>query len=232
MALLKKSINTRPNLSDNAPNMFLNCCEFIPNLPKLKTLGEYPNGVPEGLIVHYTAGNQNQSPQSAMDNALRNGHCYFYIDAAGIIYQQFDLNRYGSHAGESLCPITGRKNVSKFYAGVEIACAGKLSPNEDAYYTWFGKKIPNDQVREFKGSDTQRSIGFYQKFTIPQEQALFKLSLAFIKLFGISSEFIMGHDEIAVGRKHDPAGSLSCSMGEFRNELRKKVISSSDFGLG
>lgn len=237
MALLKKIapnfFNTRANPSENAPNMFLNCCEFIPNLPKLKTLGEYPDGVPEGLIVHYTAGNQQQSAQSAIDNALRNGHCYFYIDAAGTIYQQFDLNRYGSHAGESICPETGRKNVSKYYAGVEIACAGKLTFTDGEYYTWFGKKVPKDQVRNFNGSGWQQSAGFYQKFTIPQEQALFKLSLALIKLFNISPSCILGHDEVAQGRKQDPAGSLSCTMEDFRKELKKKITSSLvDFDLG
>lgn len=236
MALLKnissKFFNNRPDLSDNAPNMFLNCCEFLPDLPKLKVQGTYPNGVPEGLIVHYTAGNQLQDPKSALDNALRNNYCFFFIDAKGIIYQQFDLNMWGKHAGESLCPVTGRKNVSKYYAGVEIACAGKLAQNENNFVTWFGKEISKDQVREYIGNEAQPASGYYQKFTLQQEQALFKLSMAFIKIFGITPEYILGHDEVSQGRKNDPSGSLSCTMAEFRNELRNKIISSADLGLG
>lgn len=232
---IKESIKSiflkdRKNLSSNAPELFLNCCEFLPELRKLPTKGVYKNGVPEGLIIHYTAGNRDQSPYSALQSAYAQGFCYFFIDAKGTIYQQFDLNKWGQHAGLSTCPVTNRKNVSKLYAGVEIACAGKLIQNEDKYFTWFGKRVLNDDVREFDGSDTQFGKGFYQKFTIPQEQALLTLCLSFIKIFGISPEFILGHDEVAQFRKEDPGGSLSCSMSEFRNILRNKIkVSSQDF---
>lgn len=223
-------INDRKDLSSNAPNLFLNCCEFLPDLPKMPIKGSYANGVPEGLIIHYTAGNKDQLPNAAIQNAIAQKHCYFFIDAKGTIYQQFDLDKWGSHAGESMCPITGRYNVSRFYAGVEVACAGKLNFDNDRYSTWFGKPVPLEDVRSFNGSDTQPIRGDFQKFNVAQEQALFTLSLAFMKLFGISAEFIMGHDEVAPYRKSDPGGSLCCSMGEFRNILRSKFTSFSDLG--
>jgi N-acetylmuramoyl-L-alanine amidase len=233
MALLKSVkeyfIKDRKDLSANAPDMFLNCCEFIPELPKLKSKGQYPAGVPQGLIIHYTAGNRDQSAHSAIQSAFQQNHSYFFIDAKGTIYQQFDLNKWGSHAGESFCPVTERKNISKYYVGVEVACAGKLNFTNGAYYTWFGKMVSPHEVRYFDGNETQIHKGHYQKFTIPQEQALMTLSLALIKIFGISIELIMGHDEVSPMRKSDPAGSLSCSMSEFRNILRSKVSSNSVF---
>lgn len=221
-------VNDRKDLSSNAPNLFLNCCEFIPDLPKMPTKGSYPRGVPDGLIIHYTAGNRDQSAHAAIQNAIAQKHCYFFIDAQGKIYQQFDLDRWGAHAGESRCPVTNRINVSRFYAGVEVACAGKLNYDGDRYTTWFGKTIPLEETRKFEGSYTQPFKGVYQKFTLEQETALLTLSLAFMKLFGISEQFILGHDEIAPYRKSDPGGSLSCTMSHFRNILKERINSFSD----
>lgn len=230
MALFK-IFKDRSNLSDNAPQMFLDICEFIPDLPKLKTKGEYPKGVPEGIVIHYTAGNQNQSAESALKFAYDQGYTYFFIDAKGIIYQQFDLNRWGNHAGESICPVTGIKNLSKYCVGIEVACSGKLDKREDGYYTWFGKKIPSIETRFFKGSETQRLQGYYQIFKEPQENALFTLCKTLCKIFNIDPSLIYGHDEISIGRKNDPAGSLSMTMPEWRNKIRNAIYPLKDFGL-
>ena len=183
---------------------------FLKDLPKMKTLGEYASGYPEGAIIHYTAGRQDQSGIMAVQNALTAEHCYFFIDSFGMVYQQFDLNRWGSHAGLSRCPFTGRNGVSKYYVGIEIACSGKLINGK----TWYGQKIPDHKIRQTKE-------GQFEKYTPEQEESLFDLSLWLCEN-GANPDLFLGHNEVT-DRKQDPGGSLSMSMEEFRERLGVRI---------
>lgn len=203
-----------------SPDVFINQAIFLPELNPMQARGVYPKGYPEGLIIHYTAGSQNQSAYSAIDLANKNGHQYFFIDKDGTLYQQFDLKNWGYHAGKSICPITKRENVSRFYAGVEIACPGLLEFKQNKFYTWYNQEIPKDKTRYFGGTITQRIGGSFHTFTPEQENTLFSLCIMFCEQFDISPQFILGHDEVSPGRKADPGGSLSMSMDEFRDKLR------------
>lgn len=179
---------------------------YLRDLPRLRTNGEYKNGFPEGAIIHYTAGRQDQSGIAAMQHALENNFCYFFINESGMIYQQFDINRWGSHAGLSKCPVTKRSNVSKYYVGIEIACAGKLSKGK----SWFGQKIPEHRIREVNGIQ-------YEAYTPEQEESLYDLCM-WLCINGANPELFFGHNEVTP-RKEDPGGSLSTSMDTFRLAL-------------
>ena len=212
---------------------------------KMKTRGRYKNGYPKGAVVHFTAGRSRPKPyggtrnassaeqqaQWSIKSAVDNGSfAYFLIDADGNVYQQFPLNEWGYHAGTSSWKgLSG--NVSDELVGIEVMCAGKL---EDAgngkYKAWFTTTSKGDALfdeREVRHAPTDRhniKRGVYHKYTEFQEQALTELLLWLEKngqgIFKI--DYVLGHDEVAPGRKSDPGASLSMSMPEYRQVLKRK----------
>lgn len=183
---------------------------FLKDLPKLKTNGIYKTDFPEGAIIHYTAGRQNQSGMMAIQHAIDSNFCYFFINESGMVYQQFDLNRWGAHAGLSKCPVTQRSNVSKYYVGIEVACAGLLNKGK----TWYNLKVPEHKIRIHDEKE-------YEMFTPEQEDSLFDLCV-WLCLGGSNPDLFFGHNEVT-NRKIDPVGSLSMSTEEFRIRLKEQT---------
>lgn len=186
--------------------------------------GKYSKGFPEGIIVHFTAGWQNGKAKPTIAYANSRGHRYFFIDEAGQVWQQFCLSGYGQHAGESQCPVTGRTSVSKYYVGIEVACAGKLSDMDGdggIDDTWFKQmNIPPENRRTGVINDRwQKANGTYQKFTEAQETALKHLCVWLCEN-GCNSDLIFSHEEVAPGRKNDVGLALSVTMENFRKMIK------------
>jgi len=204
----------RPNKEISKPKLFYPEAQFIPHLPHMPTMGEYKKKFPEGVVIHYTAGDIGQSGESAVKQAIENGYSYFFIDRWGYVYQQFDLHRWGYHAGISQCPITKRTSVSRHYVGIEIACSGLLSDSK----TWFGKRVAPVNVR--KADHRYLVSGEFEKFENVQERALIELCLWLCQK-GANPDYIFGHQEVSPGRKSDPGASLSMPMKDFRETIKK-----------
>ena len=123
----------------------------IESMPLMHEAGKYAKGFPEGIIVHFTAGWQNSKAADTISYANQNGYRFFFIDEEGQVWQQFCLSGWGSHAGKSKCPVTGRESVSRYYVGIEVACAGKLEDKDgdgDRDDTWFKQmNITHDKIR-------------------------------------------------------------------------------------
>lgn len=199
----------------------------IESLPLMKRGGTYSKQFPEGAIVHFTAGWQSQKPKDAISAAVKAGHRYFFIDETGQVWQQFDLSGYGAHAGESICPATKRTTVSKYYVGIEVACAGSLSDvDKDGQIddTWFKQlNLPSKTVNagHYIGK-FQNVKGVFQKFNELQEASLIEL-LIWLCEMGMNPDLIWGHDEVAPKRKNDPGLSLSLKMDDFRILIKGKL---------
>jgi len=191
--------------------------KHFPELPLMARGGTYKNKFPEGVIVHFTAGWQSQKPKDAINFANKNGHRYFFLDQSGTVYQQFDLSGYGPHAGESLCPVTKRSSVAKYYVGIEIACGGKLTNGK----TWYGKEVLLENQRKgIINNKWQKSSGVYEKFTPEQEDSLIELCIWLCKT-GCDPDLIFSHEEVSPGRKDDVGLALSITMDEFRDRVKK-----------
>ena len=212
---------------------------------KMKTRGYYSQGHPEGAIVHFTAGRSRSKAEGGkrnlpthldmgilgVKNAVTEGsYAYFIIDRSGNVFQNFPLNRWGYHAGESKCPVTGRKSVSNYYVGIEVQGAGMLTRvDDDRYRAWFTNTANGDhyfyksknEVQYFKKRDNIQE-GNYHLFSHEQKKSLVDLLLWLEEngngIFNI--EKVFGHDEVAPSRKNDPGGSLGMSMPEFRRMLK------------
>jgi N-acetyl-anhydromuramyl-L-alanine amidase AmpD len=198
-------------------------------LPEARTRGRYAAGGPKGAVVHFTAGSHKQKPEDAVDYQVRRGHCYFLIAPDGRVFQNFPLDRWGYHAGDSekypsKWPGLGF-GVSDQLVGIEVMCPGKLDKDGSPWYS----PTPFDPslTRKVDGDD-QREDGLYYRYTTEQEAALEKLIrwLENNDPDNFKFDFVLGHDEVSgprgLGwrRKNDPGGSLSMSMDEFRAKLK------------
>lgn len=193
----------------------------------MPTLFTYANGYPEGAVIHFTAGHDS-SESKALDtviHGINNGYVYLVISPAGKVYQSFPLNRGGSHAGVSNWTDIG-PGVSRKLVGIEICCAGKLDEQKKS---WFGVKYQDDQVRHVDEKNYGCPTGYYKMFTKAQEDSLIDL-LVWLKKNNptvFKPDWILGHHEVSgkkgIGswRKSDPGGSLSMTMDELRDLVRK-----------
>ena len=196
--------------------------------------GKYRKGYPEGAVIHWISGwsrdgDQGNSANKHAENALKygakQGYGYLSLSESGLMIQGQPLDSYDSHAGSSSWPSLG-SSVSQYLVGIEVCCAGKLKNVADGVYeSWFGAKFKSDEVRYSKKKDNIQE-GYYHKYSVAQEEALtrFLLWLKWNNPNVFSFDLVLGHDEVAPSRKSDPGASLSMSMPEYREYLKKKYV--------
>jgi hypothetical protein len=207
---------------------------------KMRTRGKYRKSFPQGLVVHYTAGrsrggvlrnkktNAEQGLQSVGSAVRKGSYAYFVLDRDGNVYQNFPLDRWGYHAGKSSWKeLSG--TVSDELVGIEIMNAGKMEEKKGSkYYAWFtgSKDTPfsEKEIRHIKKSNKNQAKGVYHKYSEEQERSLLEL-IMWLKRTNpevFNLDLVLGHDEVAPGRKSDPGGSLSMAMPDFREKIIKE----------
>jgi hypothetical protein len=208
--------------------------------------GPRPHGL-EGAIVHFDAGRARfpgkadeleQGALATLAYGATSGFAYVTVSRGGTIYlpANMDWQAWGSHAGASKCPATGRSGVSRFYVGFEVNSPGWVYPTADPnlFVPWFeavrgangmvrvdkagratsknqnGELYHRDEVRIMPAAQGNIHKGAYVPFTPAQMDslvdALLWLKRQYPQSFGLNRVF--GHDEVAPTRKLDPGGSL------------------------
>jgi hypothetical protein len=203
----------------------------------------------EGLIVHFDAYRIKRAGNGAEDSDRRtiemigagraNRYHYVEISRTGKVFlpDGFDWQEWGSHAGTSVCPVTGRTGVSQFYVGVEMNNPGILYPTSDpnVLVPWYnanrrpppsGEVILDRQGRATRTSPSDEwytpnearrapatgniKPGWYLPYSYDQFEALTNLALYLANRFStFSLDRVLGHDEVAPNRKNDPGGALA-----------------------
>lgn len=225
----KRDEIVRPSKQDPAGGL-LWYPEAVALQPEMKTQGRYERGYPRGAVVHYTAGS---TAASAISQAMTSGYAYFVIDRGGVIYQGAPLDRWGYHCGPSQHPdFPGATGLSRHLVGIEMVSAGRVEedkPDADGvrrFRQWWEKNpsrfLREDEVRYAATDFNNVRAGYYHAFDDDQESALVNL-LMWLKTNDVTDSFglpwVLGHDEIAPGRKSDPGAALSMSMPDFRLKL-------------
>lgn len=193
---------------------------------EVKTHGDYltDSGRAQGMIVHFTAGRFSKGRQNAIDTLsylAGQGLGCLVMDTAGKIYRakSQELNKIAWHAGESF--YLSKTGLSRYCLGMEICGAGEL---DEKGKSWFGLVVNNKFIRHIAAKRDNQKVGYYHKFTSAQEKSLINFILWQLDTnLEFKIEWVLGHDEIAQGRKSDPGGSLSMTMPELRNIINKRA---------
>jgi N-acetylmuramoyl-L-alanine amidase len=183
-----------------------------------KNTRKFAQGMPDTIVLHYTAGRDGKSSAHylAKDNVKASAH--IVIDRDGSIHQLVPFDTIAWHAGRSSWK--GRSGFNKYSIGIEIDNAGVLTKSGEKYVAWFGKKYDADQVIEAVHRNESRSK-YWHLYTENQIELVESVcELLMQEYTGI--QHILGHEEIAPGRKLDPGPAFPL------DQLRKRLMNDRD----
>jgi N-acetyl-anhydromuramyl-L-alanine amidase AmpD len=183
---------------------------------RFKLQGKYktPSGRARGLVVHYTvSGSSSSNAQGVLKYLASRGLGCMVMDRAGTIYIAENVELEESvawHAGTSSWK--GKTGLSRYCMGMEICSWGKLNSSTKPRVT--------GDIRESVEVDNIKA-GEYEAYSDAQEKALRDFILWQLDVNDeFEIDYVVGHDEIAPGRKSDPGASLSMTMPAYRSYLR------------
>ncbi|MBF0336514.1 MAG: N-acetylmuramoyl-L-alanine amidase [Nitrospirae bacterium] len=154
----------------------------------------------EYIIIHYTVG---LGFRGVVDFFMtpRQTSAHFVVDRDGTIEQLVSLNDAAWHAGISYWG--GHNGLNSYSAGIEIINAGYVKKTDDgSYRSELNQPVAAEDVSEatHKHEHTKR---LWMSYSDAQTEAVLDLC-HLIKQNYPSVKDILGHDDIAPGRKFDP----------------------------
>ncbi|MBR4265741.1 MAG: N-acetylmuramoyl-L-alanine amidase [Bacteroidales bacterium] len=177
-----------------------------------KTSGEFDKDLPDTIVIHYTAG-PYQSSLNTLVNPKVKASAHVLIDRDGSITQMIPFNEIAWHAGESSWK--GRNGLNKYSIGIEIVNSGPLTKSGNVYRSWFGAAYnPSDVVEAIHRN--QSTAKYWHVYTAEQIETVRQLCAELIEAYP-NIRNIVGHEEIAPGRKTDPGPAFP--LDKLREQL-------------
>jgi N-acetylmuramoyl-L-alanine amidase len=162
--------------------------------------------VPSYVIIHYTADSSMEGAIDWFKNPVAEASAHLVIGRDGRIVQMVPFNQRAWHAGNSSWGnIVG---LNSYSVGIELVNAGKLVKKQGNYVNWAGHVIPEDEVIQAIHKN-ETSPCFWHEYTQAQFDAAIEVSKALVSTYSILE--ILGHDDIAPGRKTDPGPAFPMS---------------------
>jgi N-acetylmuramoyl-L-alanine amidase len=172
--------------------------------------------IPEYLILHYTASPNFNQALKWLTSPQAKASAHLLIGRDGSITQMVPFNEVAWHAGKSQWRnITGLNNYS---IGIELDNAGPLKRAGDTWVAWFGTRYPNSEVIEAVHKQQKTPQGWHL-YTAEQMSAVLEVSTLLVQHYGLSD--ILGHDDIAPGRKTDPGPAFP--MDSFKARVFGRI---------
>ncbi|MGH6858918.1 MAG: N-acetylmuramoyl-L-alanine amidase [Phyllobacterium sp.] len=173
---------------------------------------------PKFLIVHYTASGPDADIAGYFSQESASVSAHLVIRRDGSISQCVPFNVQAWHAGKSQW--TGKDGVHHIglngsAIGIEIENWGALSRNGAGWVSWTGTAVDGSRVVEARHKFGTPQCG-WEVFTAAQIDTAIAVGRALCSAYDI--EDILGHDDIAPGRKLDPGPAWD--MGTFRTRIK------------
>jgi len=128
------------------------------------------------------------------------------------VIQLVPFDRVAWHAGRSRW--RGLEGLNRHSIGIELDNAGLLERAGNGWQTWFKKAVPGDEIVEAAHRNDGVMRGWHA-YTEAQVEAAIACAQAIVGHYGLID--VIGHDDIAPGRKTDPG--LAFPMTSFRSAV-------------
>jgi N-acetylmuramoyl-L-alanine amidase len=185
----------------------------------------FDKGLPDTLIIHFTGGSSAESSVSWLCNPQAKASAHVVIGRDGAITQLVPFDVIAWHAGASA--YGGRTGFNRYAIGIELDNPGRLSRTQSGgYIADFGRSYPAEQVISAVHRN-EKVASFWLTYAEPQLAAAFDLGAALCNVYPI--QHILGHEEIAPGRKIDPGPAFP--LDRFRQLILGRDRSAVD-GIG
>lgn len=177
--------------------------------PKVE-IGHSPNRggtiKPTLIVLHYTAsgGEDGQGDADYLSRASARASAHVVVGRNGSIDQIVPFNKKAWHAGVS--SYNGRDNVNDFSIGIEIDNWGWLTNGK----SHSGQVVPE----QFRFSGTRSGHSQWEAYREEQLQAVKEVVQSICDNYPITD--IVGHEDIAPGRKQDPGPALDKFMEDLK----------------
>lgn len=186
--------------------------ENIQHLSCTKNKINFKVDFPDSIIIHYTASTDLETTCKHLCKNNIPASAHLVIDRDGkSIRQLVPFNKIAWHAGES--EYQGRELYNKYSIGIEIINAGKLESKNGKYYTWYNEEIPANEVYENEN-------GLWHRYHGGEIQTVYQVVQVICEKYAIRE--ILGHSEIAPGRKEDPGDAFP--LEELRRDMKNFLI--------
>ena len=175
--------------------------------------GPYAPGALDTIIIHYTAGANAESAIQTLCDVDRKVSAHLVVARNGAVTQLLPFNIVGWHAGQSRWG--ERESLNRNSVGIEIVNAGQLEARDGYFASWKGDAYHAAEVVEAVHRH-QTEPTFWHRFTEAQVDVVESVCALLVREYGIIH--ILGHDEVAPGRKIDPGPAYPLDL------LRARVL--------
>jgi N-acetylmuramoyl-L-alanine amidase len=190
---------------------------------------------PKYLVFHFTAGRSAESSVAWLCNPDAKASAHLVVGRDGGITQLAPFRIKTWHAGKSSW--AGLNGLNQYSIGIEMDNAGKLTKVGDKYQAGFGAAYPESEVVRARHKD-ERDEGFWHAYTEAQIDRALELAKLLVKTYNLAD--ILGHEDIAPGRKVDPGPAFpltniraaACGQLEVDEELYQVTIDSLNIRKG
>jgi N-acetylmuramoyl-L-alanine amidase len=189
---------------------------------------------PRYLVMHYTAGRDAASSVASLCTRKPQGNAsaHLVLGRDGKIIQLAPFDVVTWHAGVSNW--AGHSGLNNLAIGIEMDNAGLLHREGARYCAWFGKAYPEDEVvlAEHRHGGGVQPWHAYTEVQIARALELCDLLVAQYQL-----EDVLGHEDIAQGRKVDPGPAFPLRalrgrvLGRTADETPHLVVTASSLNI-
>jgi N-acetylmuramoyl-L-alanine amidase len=179
-----------------------------------KNKDKFSKNLPDTIVIHYTAGSSAESSARYLCRNDVMASAHIVIGREGEIYQLVPFDTIAWHAGKSY--YAGREMLNRYSIGIELDNAGELTKTGSVYKSYFGREYTvNDVIAAPHRNDPSNKIKYWQSYTEKQLDKCRMVCEMLIDKYKIHT--IVGHEEIAPGRKTDPGPAFP--LDKFRYNL-------------